>query len=270
MGVCVCVCVFGFTLVNIDKQSHNTAVFRFAFPNPSDVAGLPIASCLVTKIEVDGTDEKTGAPKKVAIIRPYTPITEPHIRGHLDLLIKCYPDGKMTQHLFKLKVGDTLLFKGPFPKIEYVPNKWNHVGMLAGGTGITPMWQVIQKAMKNESDKTKITLLYANVSEGDILLKQEFDQLAKDHPERFHVHYTLDKPQSPKEWKGFQGYITADMLKAAGMPTPSDNAIMFVCGNDHMMKALSGLKNPDKSQGEIDPNSLLGKLGFSKDKVYKF
>eukprot|EP00158_Paraphelidium_tribonemae_P001798 Partr_v1_DN24824_c0_g1_i1_m29665 len=91
MGVCVCVCVFGFTLVNIDKQSHNTAVFRFAFPNPSDVAGLPIASCLVTKIEVDGTDEKTGAPKKVAIIRPYTPITEPHIRGHLDLLIKCYP-----------------------------------------------------------------------------------------------------------------------------------------------------------------------------------
>jgi cytochrome-b5 reductase len=32
--------------------------------------------------------------------------------------------------------------KGPFPKLAYVPNMKKNIGMLCGGTGITPMLQV--------------------------------------------------------------------------------------------------------------------------------
>ena len=41
-----------------------------------------------------------------------------------------------------------------------------------------------------------------------------------------------------------------------------------VCGPPPMMKAISGDKNPDKSQGEV--TGLLGKLGYSNDNVFKF
>lgn len=256
-----------FQLESIKHESHNTAVFRFKFADPNDYAGMPISSCLVTKIEVE--EMVDGVVKKTPIIRPYTPISDPMQRGYLDLLIKKYPDGKMTPKLFEMKPGDKLDFKGPFEKILYVPNKWKHVGMLAGGTGITPMWQVIKRSLQDPTDQTKITLLYANVSPDDILLKKELDQAAKEHKNRFSVHYTIDKPAP--NWTGFTGYINEQMYRKAQMPVESSvENIVFVCGNEPMMRALSGSKLPDKSQGEVDPKSLLGKLGFTKDSVFKF
>ncbi|MCI26872.1 NADH-cytochrome b5 reductase 1, partial [Trifolium medium] len=43
--------------------------------------------------------------------------------------------------------------------------------MLAGGSGITPMFQVARAILENPSDKTKVHLIYANVTYEDILLK---------------------------------------------------------------------------------------------------
>jgi len=40
--------------------------------------------------------------------------------------------------------------------------------MIAGGTGITPMYQIIKSSMKDAGDNTKMALIYANVEENDI------------------------------------------------------------------------------------------------------
>lgn len=45
----------------------------------------------------------------------------------------------MSKHIANLKVGDTLEMKGPIPKYNWEENKVENVGMIAGGTGITPM-----------------------------------------------------------------------------------------------------------------------------------
>jgi NAD(P)H-flavin reductase len=56
--------------------------------------------------------------------------------------------------------------------------------------------------------------------------------LAKKHPERFSVTYTVDRsPAGGAEWSGSVGYVNADMLKKAGMPmSPADGVMMMVCG----------------------------------------
>ena len=41
-----------------------------------------------------------------------------------------------------------------------------------------------------------------------------------------------------------------------------------VCGPPPMMEAVSGDKNPDKSQGEV--SGVLADLGYTKDMVFKF
>eukprot|EP00955_Chlamydomonas_euryale_P079975 363363-Chlamydomonas_euryale.AAC.1 len=41
-----------------------------------------------------------------------------------------------------MRVGETLMMRGPKGRLQYVPNMKKHIGMLAGGTGITPMYQV--------------------------------------------------------------------------------------------------------------------------------
>lgn len=47
------------------------------------------------------------------------------------------------------------------------------------------MYQIIQHALSLPNDKTKLTLIFSNVSEKDILLKETLDKWAKDHKQRF-------------------------------------------------------------------------------------
>ena len=73
--------------------------------------------------------------------------------------------------------------------------------MLAGGTGITPMLQLVREVVRDPSDSTQLALLFANQTPGDILLKDELDGLAKTHSDRFELRYTVDRPVDG-EWRG--------------------------------------------------------------------
>lgn len=58
-------------------------------------------------------------------------------------------------------------------------------GMVAGGSGITPMYQVACAVLKGPSPfcrTTPLSLVYANVGEDDVLLRKELDDLARMHP----------------------------------------------------------------------------------------
>ena len=52
---------------------------------------------------------------------------------------------------------------------------------IAGGSGLTPMLQIAQEVVRNPEDKTEVTLVFANKSEDDILLKKELDDMARKH-----------------------------------------------------------------------------------------
>ncbi|KAJ3274645.1 hypothetical protein HDV01_002487 [Terramyces sp. JEL0728] len=241
--------------------SHDTKGFRFALPPGATHLGLPIASCVLTKYQ-DGV-KADGKPNNV--IRPYTPIEDPAQKtDYFDLIIKCYPDGKMTKHIHSLKVGDQLEIKGPNPKWDYKANEFKRLGMIAGGTGITPMLQVIQRILSDPVDKTQIDLVFANNTEQDILLKDYLDELATKRADQFKVHYVVLKPS--KEWKHATGYVNEPIIKNI-MPEPKAGKV-FVCGPPPMMAAISGPKAKDFSQGEA--GGLLKKLGYSEADIYKF
>ena len=101
--------------------------------------------------------------------RKYTPISTIYQNGTFDLLIKVYfknvhpkfpLGGMMSQNLNDLKLNESIKVRGPFGKLTYLGDgnfkiltkykpltykekKYKKVGMLAGGTGITPFYQVI-------------------------------------------------------------------------------------------------------------------------------
>lgn len=70
---------------------------------------------------------------------------------------------------------------------------------------------MIEEILFNSDDKTKVTLLYANTSLDDILLKPDLDKLAAKYPDRFKLYYTVDKLADKKDasssWKGEVGYV---------------------------------------------------------------
>lgn len=168
-------------------------------------------------------------------VRKYTPISDPSTVGHFDLLIKTYPAGTISKYVSELKVGEYVDFKGPLGSFEYQPELFTELGMIAGGTGITPMYQVIKHALTTPGDKTKISLIFANVNDDDILLRSELETLAKDHSDRFKLYFTLDNP--PSAWAQGKGHVTADMIKAH-LPAPSPKTKVMVCGPPPMNAAM--------------------------------
>lgn len=53
--------------------------------------------------------------------------------------------------------------------------------MVAGGTGITPMLQVASALLQDPQEHTSISLVYANVTEDDILLRKDIDALSRTY-----------------------------------------------------------------------------------------
>nr|GMC58726.1 NADH-cytochrome B5 reductase-like protein [Ipomoea batatas] len=125
------------------------------------------------------------------------------------------------------------------------------------------MLQVIEAILKNPDDNTQISLLYANVSPDDILLKKKLDVLAATHP-NLKIFYTVDSPT--KEWRGGSGFISKDMV-VKGLPPPSDDTLIFVCGPPGMMNHVSGEKDK-REQGEL--SGVLKEVGYTENMVYKF
>jgi len=244
-----------FTLAKRLHYNHNTDLFMFELADPSATLDLPVSSFVLTKFKgADGKD----------VIKPYTPISQ-HERGMLSLLVKKYPEGKMSQHIHSLKPGDKLEIKGPLPKLQYKANMKREIGMVAGGTGITPMLQVIEEALTDPTDRTTIKLLFANTSSRDILLKERIDALALRNPDRLKVTYLIDKPE--RDWNGPVGFVSKELLKKT-MPPPCPVSLVYVCGPPPMMNLVSGPKAKDYSQGEV--GGLLKELGYEKESVFKF
>jgi cytochrome-b5 reductase len=182
------------------------------------------------------------------ISRSYTPTSSDDEPGYFDLLIKVqspfmwsnlqsYPTGNVSKAIGLLKIGDTIKVKGPKGQMVYRPGLVRAFGMIAGGTGITPMLQIIRAILKNPSDRTQISLIFANVNEDDILLRKELEQLAEDEKSRFKLYLVLNNPPA-EGWTGGVGFVTEDMIKEH-CPKPAKDIKILMCGPPPM---ISGMK----------------------------
>lgn len=216
-----------FKLVKRTQISHNVAKFRFALPKPTAVLGLPIGQ----HISCRGKDS-TGED----VIKPYTPTTLDIDVGYFELVIKMYPQGRMSHHFREMREGDYMAVKGPKGRFSYEPGQVRAFGMIAGGSGITPMFQVARSILEDQTDRTKLHLIYANVTSDDILLKEELEGLAKIYPSRFKVYYVLNQP--PEGWTGGVGFVSQEMIKEH-LPGPAYDIQILRCGPPPMNKAMA-------------------------------
>ncbi|CAG8606986.1 15316_t:CDS:2, partial [Funneliformis mosseae] len=223
------------TVSEITPVNHNTRIFRLKFPRALKEP-IPVASCVQVK------DDSTQ------IMREYTPISPINELNFIDLLVKRYDNGHMSRLIHNLKIGDKFEVRGPVVTLPYTPNMKKHIGML------------INYILQNPEDKTKIYLIYANITKDDILLYNDFKELSKNHPNQLKIYYTLDKP--PKDnWTQGVGYVSEEMVKE-NIPAPNEDVLVLVCGPS------SGGKASDMSQGLV--RGILKKLGYTQDQVFKF
>jgi len=256
-----------FELVEREDISHDTRRFRFALQTSKHILGLPIGKHIYLSAKIDNK----------LVVRPYTPTTSDDEIGYFDLVVKVYfknvhprfPDGgKMSQYLESLSVGDKIDVRGPSGHLTYKRKgefeiaekgkpskvkKCRRLGMIAGGTGITPMLQIIQAVLKDKDDKTHMSLLYANQTQDDILVRKELEKIQEEHPTRFSLWYTLDRPEDG--WKYSKGFIDETMIREH-LPSYDTDTLILLCGPPPMVKFA------------CIPN--LEKLGFTADSYFSF
>ncbi|KAI1317356.1 NADH-cytochrome b5 reductase [Mortierella claussenii] len=238
-----------FKLVDKVVCSPNTAMYKFALPHKDDILNLPIGQHMSVMAKVNGKE----------ISRSYTPTSSSDDVGHFVLCIKSYPQGNISKMFSELHIGDSIDVRGPKGQFSYTPNMCRAIGMIAGGTGLTPMLQIIRAVLKNPADKTQINFIFANVTEEDILLRAELDLLSKKHPQ-FKVYYVLNNP--PEGWTGGVGFVNADMIKEH-MPAPAADIKVLLCGPPPMITAMSKVTQ----ELGYDKVNAVSKL---PDQVFKF
>ncbi|KAI4274564.1 MAG: hypothetical protein L6R38_006065 [Xanthoria sp. 2 TBL-2021] len=222
--------------------SSDTRVFTFRLAHEGQTVGLPIGQHLMIRLRDPVSRE--------AIIRSYTPISDPQTTGYLDVLVKVYFDttaakgGRMSQALDALPIGHGVDFKGPIGKFEYLGHGLCTIGgterrvrkfvMICAGSGVTPIFQVFRAVMKDRSDPTTCTVLNGNRLVEDILCKEDLDALAKGNEDRANVLYTLTK--AADEWQGLRGRIDGKLVEKH---CPRDEeSLVLICGPEALEKAI--------------------------------
>lgn len=240
----------------IESISHNVKKITFDLPIDRKLGAKVTSMVLFKHVDENGK----------SVTRPYTPISTPETLGEATFAIKHYPDGKMSSFLHSLKVGDKVSVKGPIGKYTLNQNQHEKIALLGGGTGITPLFQILQKVAEDPSDKTNVHLFYANNTVEDIVLRKEIDALVAKKPNQLKVTYFVSKPD--ETWKGEVGHITKEYLESHMFKPSENNVKIFVCGPPGFYKAVSGEKSFEMFQGGL--NGILKDLSFSKNHVYKF
>uniref|UniRef100_A0A2P2KD37 NADHcytochrome b5 reductase 1 n=1 Tax=Rhizophora mucronata TaxID=61149 RepID=A0A2P2KD37_RHIMU len=125
--------------------------------------------------------------------------------------------------------------------------------MLAGGSGITPMFQVARAILENPKDRTKVYLIYANVKYEDIILKRELDDLAFKYSDLFKIYYVLNQP--PEAWNGGVGSVSKEMIEAH-CPAPAPDIQILRCGLPPMNKAVAAHLEAPRSSRPCDRDAV--------------
>jgi len=259
---------YALKLIKKIELSHDTRLFRFELPSSEHCLGLPIGQHIYLSARInDGL-----------VVRPYTPTTSDEDLGHMDLVVKIYkanvhpkfPDGgKMTQYLDNMNIGDSIDVRGPSGLLVYNGRgvfdikqdkksagkevKVGQVSMIAGGTGITPMLQLVRAVFRDPEDTTCLSLLFANQTEDDILLRKELEEVQKQHPDRFNLWYTVDRPG--EGWTYSSGFVNSEMIEKALFPPSGDNLVLL-CGPPPMINFA------------CNPN--LDKLGYAQSNRFSY
>lgn len=236
------------TCVSNERHTHDTRKIRFALdagPRSFWTEQGPIANLRV-QVQVP----------EAQLARPYNPLSA-ELSSEFEILVKRYPDGKVGSALHNLKPGESVGVSGPNQQWRFEAGKYKDYAMLAGGTGITPLFQCASYILAHDP-AAKVTMISFQKTSSDVLLNAELTKLKSCYPNRLQVLHVIESEQ---------GRASVEMLRKL-LPSPTSEALfVMVCGPQAMTAAIAGAKSPDYSQGEI--GGMLKDLAFSKEQIWK-
>jgi ferredoxin-NADP reductase len=233
-------------IISIRVETHDVKTFVLRLGKKFDF--VPGQYCMVSM------------PANEQFKKEWRPFTFANTPDDEDIELTVKRIGVFTQAMHNLKVGDTLLVKGPLgEKLNFDDSVKDDVVFLAGGSGITPFMSAIRFAVSRNLPN-QITLLYSNKTVDDIIYKDELEELSKRENLTVINSLTNDIPQG---WEGSSGRIDRDMILSH--VNQLNEKLWYVCGPPPMVEQLKKVLQEIGVPGEnlrIEDWQLPGKVGL--------
>lgn len=136
--------------------------------------------------------------------------------------------------LLGLKKGDSVEFAGPFGSFHLRQPITPVSAFIATGTGIVPLRAMIRELYRKHRP-AEAWLIFGVRREPDILYREEFEGLSREHP-GFHFVPTLSRPGPA--WTGHRGYVQAQTGKYLAS---KEGLHAYVCGSPAMVEQVRAL-----------------------------
>lgn len=154
--------------------------------------------------------------------------------------VKCLPGGAFSTYVAeRLRPGDPLEVMTPTggftPSID--PASAAHYGLVAAGSGITPLLSIAATVLDAERAST-VTLFYGNRTSASAMFVEELCDLKDRYPDRLATVHVLSR--EPRDVELFSGRLDADRfdrLLAALCPVDTVDE-WFLCGPFGMVREL--------------------------------
>jgi glycine betaine catabolism B len=197
-------------LIQITEQTPEIKAFRFETPKP--ISYLP-GQFFMARFEDD--------PK---LQRAYSISSTPSNFSYIEITVKLV--GVFTHKLFKAKINDYLLFKGPFGKIYFDETIKDNLVMISGGCGLSAFMGII-RYWNEKKLSNKISLIYSVKTPEDILFRKELEDIKSKNP-NFSCIVTVTRSSPEHKWTGRTGRISEDLLKKNIKDI--GNNLYYLCG----------------------------------------
>ncbi len=171
--------------------------------------------------------------------RSYSIASPPGPSARFELAVTRVDGGPGSSFLHAMKPGDALRVVGPQGFFTRPRERSGPSLFIATGTGVTPLRSMLRAAL-SEGETRPLWLLLGGRAEPDLLYRDEFDALARLHP-NVRAFYTLSR--APDEWAGLRGYVQTHArglwseLQRADCGAPH----AYICGLQRMVGATRDL-----------------------------
>jgi ferredoxin-NADP reductase len=173
------------------------------------------------------------------IRRAYSIASPPSGTSQFEIAVTEVTGGPGSSYLATLAPGAKVRAIGPQGFFTRPPLESAPALMVATGTGVTPIYSMIQTAVAAGSS-TPMWLLLGVRRTADLLYRAELEALAASCP-AVRVHFTLS--QGEPEWTGRRGYVQShvaelwEALRRLELGEPH----LYVCGLERMVSAVRQL-----------------------------
>lgn len=196
--------------------------------------------------------------------KPYSPLytTEDSIA----FAIKVYPNGKITNFLNSKEINDKITVSELVPTRETKLNEFRNALLIAGGTGVTPIYQMLYSHILSGMNTTDFTLLFLNKTPGDVFLQNELEILKKKSNGKLQIIYIFSDGTDNPDSTHISGKLNKDVLLTVTKSKVFE--FVYICGPPRLYDSFSGRKISRTEQGEL--KGILKELGYTENTVWKF